>query len=144
MNFVETCDFFPRNSAGARTQADNPLTQALDSFKDKQNMLIIFFYHRFIYRTRAIITRGLYIFYSLFEVQKRTVYKTVFQHFRKFSNKTNGPVMRIAGAKAELPQVFFFSLNFLPWEFLLIKKLEIEKTKTTLYTTFKTDFQLFY
>ena len=32
-----------------------------------------------------------------------------------------------------------FTLNFLPWEFLLIKKLEIEKTKTTEYTTFKTD-----
>ena len=28
-------------------------------------------------------------------------------------------------------KVFYFSLNFLPWEFLLIKKLEIEKTKTT-------------
>ena len=28
--------------------------------------------------------------------------------------------------KAELPQVgIFFALNFLPWEFLLIKKLEI-------------------
>ena len=36
-------------------------------------------------------------------------------------------------------KVFFFALNFLPWEFLLIKKLEIEKTKTTQYTTFKTD-----
>ena len=36
-------------------------------------------------------------------------------------------------------QVFFFALNFLPWEFLFIKKLEIEKTKTTQYTTFKTD-----
>ena len=35
--------------------------------------------------------------------------------------------------------VSFFALNFLPWEFLLIKKLEIEKTKTTQYTTFKTD-----
>ena len=34
--------------------------------------------------------------------------------------------------KAELPKVgIFFALNFLPWEFLLIKKLEIEKTKTT-------------
>ena len=43
-------------------------------------------------------------------------------------------------AKAELPQVgIFFALNFLPWEFLLIKKLEIQKTKTTQYTTFKTD-----
>ena len=42
--------------------------------------------------------------------------------------------------KAELPKVgIFFALNFLPWEFLLIKKLEIEKTKTTKYTTFKTD-----
>ena len=34
--------------------------------------------------------------------------------------------------KVELPQVsIFFALNFLPWDFLLIKKLEIEKTKTT-------------
>ena len=34
--------------------------------------------------------------------------------------------------KAELPQVgIFFALSFLPWELLLIKKLEIEKTKTT-------------
>ena len=58
--------------------------------------------------------------------------------------------------KAELPlEGIFFALNFLPWEFLLLKKLEIEKTKTNLYTTFKTDtynksgfsffdFQLFY
>ena len=28
-------------------------------------------------------------------------------------------------------KVFLFALNFLPWDFLLIKKLEIEKTKTT-------------
>ena len=33
----------------------------------------------------------------------------------------------------------FFALNFLPWEFLLVKKLEIEETKTTNYTIFKTD-----
>ena len=34
-------------------------------------------------------------------------------------------------AKAELQQVgIFFALNFLPWDFLLIKKSEIEKTKT--------------
>ena len=33
--------------------------------------------------------------------------------------------------KAALQQVsIFFGLKFLPWEFLLIKKLEIEKTKT--------------
>ena len=32
-----------------------------------------------------------------------------------------------------------FTLNFLPWEFLLVKKLKIKKTKTTNYTTFKTD-----
>ena len=33
--------------------------------------------------------------------------------------------------KAELPlEGIFFALNFLPWEFLLVKKLEIEKTKT--------------
>jgi hypothetical protein len=43
-------------------------------------------------------------------------------------------------SKAKLPKVgIFFALNFLPWEFLLIKKLEIEKNKTTRYTTFKTD-----
>ena len=34
--------------------------------------------------------------------------------------------------KAELLlEGIFFALNFLPWEFLLIKKLEIDKTKTT-------------
>ena len=51
-----------------------------------------------------------------------------------------------------LPRVFqkrtkntcrFFSqslpLNLVTWEFLLIKKLEIEKTKTTCYATFKTN-----
>ena len=43
-------------------------------------------------------------------------------------------------SKAELQQVgIFFALNFLPWEFLLIKKLEIQKTKTTQNATFKTD-----
>jgi hypothetical protein len=42
--------------------------------------------------------------------------------------------------KAELQlEGIFFALNFLPWEFLSVKKLEIEKTKTTKYTTFKTD-----
>ena len=42
--------------------------------------------------------------------------------------------------KDELLQVgIFFAFNFLPWDFLSIKRLEIEKTKTTLYTTFKTD-----
>ena len=42
--------------------------------------------------------------------------------------------------KAELPlEGIFFASNFLRWEFLLVKKLEIEKTKTTKYTTFKTD-----
>ena len=58
-------------------------------------------------------------------------------------------------SKAELPlEGIFFALNYLPWEFLSVKKLEIEKTKTTKHTTFKTDviknglsffdFQLFY
>ena len=52
-------------------------------------------------------------------------------------------------------KVFYFALNFLPWDFLLIKTLDFEKTKTTQFTTFKTDiikvvllsffnFQLFY
>ena len=46
----------------------------------------------------------------------------------------------ITAIKAESPQVgIFLALNFLPWEFLLIKKLEIEKTNTTYSTTFKTD-----
>ena len=36
-------------------------------------------------------------------------------------------------------KVFYFALDFLPWEFLLIKKLDFEKTKATLYTNFKTD-----
>ena len=40
--------------------------------------------------------------------------------------------------KAELPKVgIFFALNFLPWEFLSIKKLKIEKTKTAQYTTLR-------
>ena len=38
----------------------------------------------------------------------------------------------IKATKAELLQVgIFFGLNFLPWEFVLVQKLEIEKTKTT-------------
>ena len=50
-------------------------------------------------------------------------------------------------------RVFYFALNFYPRKFLLIKKLDFEKTKATKYTTFKTDirsglsffdFQLFY
>ena len=28
-------------------------------------------------------------------------------------------------------KVFYFTFNFLPWEFLLIKKLDFEKTKAT-------------
>ena len=28
-------------------------------------------------------------------------------------------------------KVFYFALNFLPWEFLLMKKLDFEKTKAT-------------
>ena len=36
-------------------------------------------------------------------------------------------------------KIFYFALNFLPWEFLLIKKLDFKKTKATQYTTFKTD-----
>jgi hypothetical protein len=43
----------------------------------------------------------------------------------------------------KLPQVFFSHSIFFPGNFyvpfLLVKKLEIEKTKTTKYTTFKTD-----
>ena len=42
--------------------------------------------------------------------------------------------------KAELLQVeFYLALNFLPLEFLLMKKLDFEKTKTTYNTSFKTD-----
>ena len=42
-----------------------------------------------------------------------------------------------SGHKAELLQEgIFFALNFLPWESLLIKKLEIKKTKTTEYDNF--------
>ena len=36
-------------------------------------------------------------------------------------------------------KVFYLALNFLPWEFLLVKKLDFEENKTTWYTTFKTD-----
>ena len=40
--------------------------------------------------------------------------------------------------KAELLKVgIFFTLNFLPWEFLSIRKLEIEKTKAMYYISFK-------
>ena len=47
---------------------------------------------------------------------------------------------QLSVAKAELPlEGIFFPLYFLPWEFLIVKKLEIGKTKTTKYTTFKTD-----
>ena len=49
-----------------------------------------------------------------------------------------------ANTKAEISlEGIFFALNFLPWEFfLIVKKLEIKKTKTTKYTTFKTDFSI--
>jgi hypothetical protein len=41
-----------------------------------------------------------------------------------------GKSINLRTSKAELPQVgIFFALNFLPWEFLSMKKLEIEKTK---------------
>jgi hypothetical protein len=36
-------------------------------------------------------------------------------------------------------KAFHFALNFLPWEFLLLKKLDFEKSKATQYTTFETD-----
>ena len=35
-------------------------------------------------------------------------------------------------------KIFYLALNFLPWEFLLVKKLDFEKTKTPYYATFKT------
>ena len=44
--------------------------------------------------------------------------------------------------KAELPlEGIFFALNFLPWEYLLVKKLEIEKTKTNFIISFKSCIQ---
>ena len=57
------------------------------------------------------------------------------------AHKNNLKFLKVTTLKAELPlnRRYFFALNFLPWEFLLGKKLEIEKTKTTKYTTFKTD-----
>ena len=61
-----------------------------------------------------------------------------FSNFNKLQKASQNNIS--SPTKAELPlEGFFFSLNFLPWEFLLVKKLEINKTKTTLYTTFKTD-----
>ena len=46
----------------------------------------------------------------------------------------------IALLKANAPEkVLFLPTDFLPWEILLIKKLEIDKTKTSQYTAFKTD-----
>ena len=43
--------------------------------------------------------------------------------------------------KTELLQVgiFFFLIHLFAWEISLLKKLEIEETKTTQYSTFKTD-----
>ena len=42
--------------------------------------------------------------------------------------------------KAEFLQVgIFFLIHLFAWDILLEKKLEIEETKTTYYTTFKTD-----
>ena len=41
-------------------------------------------------------------------------------------------VEKLFQTKADLPlEGIFFALNFLPWEFLSVKKLEIKKTKTT-------------
>ena len=37
-------------------------------------------FHEFIYRTRVIITRGLYIFYPILEGQKR-IFKQLFRKF---------------------------------------------------------------
>ena len=50
-------------------------------------------------------------------------------------------IFQFSLARAELPlEGIFFTINFLPREFLLIKKLEIEKkNKTINHTTFKTD-----
>ena len=49
-------------------------------------------------------------------------------------------VEKLFQTKADLPlEGIFFALNFLPWEFLSVKKLEIKKTKTTKYTTFQID-----
>ena len=57
----------------------------------------------------------------------------------KFSKISAQPLKRCQKKQCKVKlnyrkQVFFFALNFLPWEFLLIKKLEIRKTKTTQYT----------
>ena len=50
---------------------------------------------------------------------------------------TQGPLKGSPWTKAELPlEGIFFALNFLPWEFLSEKKLEVKKTKTTKYTAF--------
>ena len=47
---------------------------------------------------------------------------------------------RSLSIKAELPQVsIFFALGLFAREILLIKQLEIEKTKTSQHTPFKTD-----
>ena len=54
------------------------------------------------------------------------------EFFYDFGKLTWLRLRNLRQTKAELPlEGFFFQLNFLPWEFLSIKKLEIEKTKTT-------------
>ena len=47
--------------------------------------------------------------------------------FPKFSVQPNPALIKLNYRK----KVFYFALNFLPWEFLLIKKLDFEKTKAT-------------
>ena len=45
----------------------------------------------------------------------------------------------LISTKAELPLESISISHSISWEFLIVKKLEFQKTKTTCYTTLKTD-----
>ena len=55
------------------------------------------------------------------------------QHFYiLYEIKTGGLKSKVNILKLNYrKKVFYFALNILPWEFLLIKKLDFEKTKAT-------------
>ena len=64
-------------------------------------------------------------------IYPRLIIETITRSYRTTYIHTLKPNLR--------DQVLFSRTDFLPWEFLLIKKLEFDKTKPTQYTTFKTD-----
>ena len=49
-------------------------------------------------------------------------------------------ILRVGSLKLNYrKKVFYFTLTCLPWDFLLIKTLDFEKTKAIKYITFKSD-----